>query len=171
MEIEVKALEIDKKEIEKKLAKLGAKKIFDGEFEFILFDRPNEELKKKEALLRLRKEGSKIVLAFKKKISMKRVKKMEEIEVEVSDFEKTRKILKQLGFVEFLKAKKHRTSYKLEGTHFDIDTYKGKLKKIPTFMEIEAESEKEIARYIKLLNLPREKIKSWTLKELLEYYV
>jgi adenylate cyclase class IV len=65
-EIEVKVLNVDKQEIEERLSELGAKQIFDGEIKTCFFDFKDCSIVKAKNVLRLRKEGMKSVLTFKK---------------------------------------------------------------------------------------------------------
>jgi len=154
-EIEVKILNINRKEIEKKLISLGAKKIFDGKIEAEFFDFENNSLQKSDIILRLRKEEEKIFLTFKKLIEKKDIKIEEELEVEVSDFEISKEILKSLGFKIWKTAQKHRTSYSLENVHFEFDNYLGDYEFIPEFLEIEAKSIEEIYKFVKILGFEK----------------
>jgi len=166
MEIEVKILEIDKKQIEKKLVALGARKIFDGTMHVLSFDFPDLRLRKKKDFLRLRTEGQKTMLTYKKKVSKKRSKKAIEYEAKVSDFQKTKVLLEALGLKITFKIDKKRTEYELPNVKFAIDTYPG----IPTFMEIEADSEKKVFSYAKRLGFPEKDCRAWTGRDVFEYY-
>jgi adenylate cyclase class IV len=55
-EIEVKVIEINKSEVEKKLLLLGAKKVLDCAIETTIFDTKNADLKNSGKNLRLRKK-------------------------------------------------------------------------------------------------------------------
>ena len=97
-EIEVKFLNIDSDSIEKKLIKIGAKKIFEKLYKRKVFDYSDLRLDKAGAFLRLRDEGDKITMAFKQRLGMgvdcnTNDKGMEEIEVIVDDFDKVSQIL------------------------------------------------------------------------------
>lgn len=151
-ETELKFLEIDRIEIEKNLKQIGAKKVFNRMFNVILFDYPDNSITKKGAYLRLRDEGDKILLTYKKPVTNHKVKITDEIETAVKDFDETRKILTILGFTEIYNVKKRRIRYKTKDAQFEIDNYLGKYKFIPEFLEIEA-NQKAIKKYQKLLNL------------------
>ena len=163
-EIEVKILEINKTQIERKLKSLGAKKVFDGDVYAIYF-------KNKNNTIRLRKKGNKSYLTVKLKLRSKKAKVREEHEIEVSDFEITKKILELLGLKKYINQKKHRTSYKIKDTIFEIDKYSGKYSRIPAFLEIEGKKVNEIYKYAKLLGFKEEQCKPWTGKDLIEYYL
>ena len=101
MEHEVKILEVNKVQIEKKLKKLGAKKIFSGLLEIYYFDYPGKKLMNNNKVLRLRKQGKKqTVLTFKIKGNHKECKLMHELETEVSNFKEMYEILILLGFID-----------------------------------------------------------------------
>ena len=169
-EIEIKILEINRKEIEKKLIALGAKKIFNGEIDALFFDFKDKSLRKIGNTLRLRKEGNKTILTFKKPIEKKRAKIKEELEIEVSGFDTMKIILESLGFCVWKRMKKHRTSYELKRVHFEFDTYKEKYKFIPEFLEIEAKDIETIYGFVRLLGFKNEDCKPWSSQDLIKYY-
>ena len=152
-EIEVKFLNIDTDLIIKKLEDLGAKKIFDQLYRRRVFDYPDWRLDKDSSWLRLRDEGEKITLAFKKRINPGlnglNDQGMEEREIEVSDFEKTADILLSIGFVEKHYVENRRIRYVLDDIEFDIDFYP----QLEPYLEIEASSWEKIEEAIKLLSL------------------
>lgn len=164
-EIEVKVIEINKEEIEKKLIEFGAKKIGEYDIESIIFDTKNKDLSKKQNLLRLRKKG-KNYLTFKGTPKFNVAKTVEELEVEVSDFELTKKILEQSGFIASNVAKKHRITYKLKNSLIEIDDYFF----IPVFLEIESPTEIELEEIINLFNFDKNKVKTWNGFDLLKHY-
>jgi len=172
-EIEVKILEIDRKKVEQKLISLGAQKVFDGEMQTYFFDKPDRSLREQRITLRVRTEGKKTMLTIKTLVEnsvSSAAKRRNETEVEVSDFEKTRQLLEALGFLVDLEMKKRRISYQLSGVHFEIDRYLGEYDYIPEFLEIEAQDEKTIFKYVKLLGFTKEECKPWSWKELVEKY-
>jgi len=154
-EIEVKFLNINSTLIEKKLKEIGARKIFKKLYKRKAFDYPDLRLDKAGAWLRLRDEGDKITLAFKQRIGVKthdgktNDKGMEEIEVEVNDFEKTADILSRIGFKEKHYAENKRIRYQLGDIEFDIDFFP----QLEPYLEIEASSWEKIDKAIKLLGL------------------
>ena len=169
-EIEVKVLEIGRAKVEKRLKSLGAKKTFDGEIKALYFDCPDRSLRKAKDVLRLRKVGSKAVLTYKKFVKDGFAKVREELETEVSDFDTARSILRNLGFSTWLEMRKHRTTYELDGAHFEFDKYKGEYSFIPEFLEIEAKSPSQIHKYAKLLGFKKSDCKPWTSWDLIKYY-
>ncbi|MBW2993509.1 class IV adenylate cyclase [Candidatus Woesearchaeota archaeon] len=165
-EIEVKILEINKKEMIKKLKKLGAKKTFEGKIYAVSYDFKNGVLAKKNSFIRLRRVGNKSFLTYKRKITQRKAKIMKEIETEIDDFNEMRKILLAINLKPANDYTKKRTSYKLGKVTFEIDEYK----QIPAYMEIEAPTIKQINKFIKKLSIDKSKIKTWTGKEVFKHY-
>jgi adenylate cyclase class 2 len=165
-EVEVKVIDIDKKEIIKKLESLDAEKVFDGDVFTVMFDFEDNRLVKQNGYLRLRKMGDAAFLTFKKVLSQDKAKVADEREVAVENFGETRSILEALGMKEKKSWAKHRISYVLD----DIDICIDSQAETPDFLEIEAISEEEIYYLVDELELPRDKVKNWTGKELVEHY-
>jgi len=171
-EIEAKILEVNKTLIEAKLKELGAKKTFEGIIDGKFFDYPNEALKKNGEILRLRMQGEKCFLTYKKGDQTKtEVKVAEEIETEVSDFKLMEQILSKVGLIESKKTMtKHRTTYSIGETHFEIEEPIGEYEHIPTFLEIEAPNEEEIYKYAKRLGFEKKQCLAWTGGDVLKHY-
>jgi adenylate cyclase class 2 len=169
-EIEVKILEINPKEVEKKLIKLGAKKKFDGMIRSFTLDYPNRSLKKKKCLLRLRTMGETGFVTFKKGMKESKAKICEETEITVSDLEKMRIISEELGLAKVDSMEKTRKSYSLGKVHFEIEKYINKHNNVPAFMEIEAPNTKLIYKYAKLLGFSEKECLPWTAGDVIRYY-
>ena len=158
-EFEVKFLEINPKEVEQKLVKLGAKKVFDKVFRVRIFDYPDLRLHNDAAWFRVRDEGDKITMAFKKRLGIDTTGKandlgMQEHEVEVNDFETACNIMFSLGLIQKFYEEKRRIRYLLDNLEFDIDHCPG----IKPFLEIEAPSWEKVDKAISLLDLdPKDK--------------
>ncbi|OGE79083.1 MAG: hypothetical protein A2751_05555 [Candidatus Doudnabacteria bacterium RIFCSPHIGHO2_01_FULL_46_14] len=166
-EIEVKILEIDVKDVQKKLAALGAKKIFDGEVSWTGFDFPDGKLGKGE-MLRLRRVGDRAELTHKKLLSTTGAKISEELQTEVGDYESTKKILEAVGFREKrgYPLNKHRISYSLKDLRFEIDTFSD----FPTYLEIEGPSQETINEHVEKLGFSIEQTKPWGAREVFDHY-
>ena len=67
LEIEAKILEIDKKDLETKLRRLGAKKTRERKVESQFFDFSKNSLRKKGTILRLRLDGKRQCLLLRKR--------------------------------------------------------------------------------------------------------
>ncbi len=137
-EIELKILDIDIKEIEKKLIKLGADKISTNLVSVNIFDFEDSRIKKKRELLRLRQIGDKIELTHKgKRKEDIEFKISEETETTVESFEEMKKILEKIGLICINESEKTRTSFKIGKTKIEIDQHP----KIPPYLEIEGTKE------------------------------
>jgi len=154
-EIEVKFLDINVEDIEKKLADIGAKKEFHRLYKVRAFDYPDLRLNSCGAWIRLRDEGDKIRLAYKERLGFTGHKGeendqgMKEIELVVESFDKTAKFLESIGLKEKFREEKRRTRYLFDGIEFDIDEAPA----LKPYLEIEAKSWTEIDRAIELLEL------------------
>ncbi|HXK32330.1 MAG TPA: CYTH domain-containing protein, partial [Candidatus Paceibacterota bacterium] len=112
------------------------------------------------AFLRLRDEGDKITMTFKQRLGVKthdgktNDEGMEEIEVTVSDFEKTAELLMKIGLKEKFYEENRRIRYQLNDIEFDIDFWP----LLEPYLEIEAASWEKIDKTIELLELdPKDK--------------
>lgn len=163
-EIEAKFLEIDIKKIIEKLDSLGAKKNFDITYRRRVFDFPNYSLEFNHSWLRLRDEGDQITLAYKKRFGVGEKFKdmgMNEIEVIVSDFDKTADILLSIGMIEKFYEENKRLKYTLDGVEFCIDEWP----LIPPYFEIEGRNWVEVENMAIKLDLNwREHIRCSTMQ-------
>jgi len=169
-ETEVKILNVDKKEIMKKLSQFGAEQIFNDEITTRFFDFEDGRITKAKNVLRLREEGKRSLLTFKKIIRKQSAKEAEEYEVEISDLQTLKKILESLGLSETRNIQKHRTSYKLDQIRFDIDTHENELSHVPSYLEIEAENVELIYKYAELLGYSAKDCLPWSTEDVINYY-
>ena len=149
-EYEIRVLEIDKEEMIRKLEKLGAKKI--GEFNqkrYVYNLKPAEEGK----WIRLRTNGKITTLTYKD-IESNTIDGTKEIEIKVNDFEITNEFLENIGFKNKGYQENKRIQYILDGVEIDIDSWP----MIPTYMEIEGVSEKEVLDKLELLEVDKSKV-------------
>jgi adenylate cyclase, class 2 len=139
-EFEAKFLDIDIQATRDKLKALGASLIYpECTVHQKIFDYPDFRLNKADSWLRLRDENNKIILTFKK-WEKEGVDGMKEVETKVDSFEQTEKILFALGMIVKSNQAKKRELWKLNEIEFMIDTWPW----IPTFVEIEGESEEKV---------------------------
>jgi predicted adenylyl cyclase CyaB len=169
-EIEIKILDISRKETEDKLTGLGAKKIFDDEVHAVYYDFSDNSLGNEKATFRLRREGKRSVLTFKTHVEDSEAKVRDEIEVAVGDFMKMRSLLEAVGFRAWLEMKKHRVTYELPGVHFEFDKYHGMYEYIPEFLEIEGADIETVRNYAGMLGFRKEDCKPWDALQVAEYY-
>lgn len=149
-EYEIRVLEIDVEGIIKKLEELGA--IKKGEFNqkrYIYDLKPVENGK----WIRLRTNGKVTTLAYKDIVS-DTIDGTKEIEFEVEDIEKTNEFLNSIGFNYRSVQENKRIEYILNNVTIDIDSWP----MIPTYMEIEGESEEDVMKAKKLLEVDESKV-------------
>ena len=157
-EFEVKFLNIDPVKIQEKLKEIGAKKVGDYFYKRRVFDYPDWRLDKAASWLRLRDEGERITLSFKKRLGVSthdgttNDAGMKEIEIEVNDFDKTVMLLLELGFIEKHYVENKRIRWEKDEIEFDIDTYP----ELEPYLEIESTSWNKIDEAIDMLNLKNE---------------
>lgn len=173
-EIEVKVLNIDKDEIERKLINLGAKLVKDEDQVNMRFDTIDNYLKKNcNGYLRIRKTKNYIngkstnTLTLKKNISRNNCRINEEIETEISNVEEMIKILNELNYIMKAPADKHRRSYIYDDILFEIDEWDKKVYAKP-YLEIEVKHEEKLEQAIKLLDIDRRNITVKPIEELIK---
>ncbi len=133
-EIELKILDINVRQMTRRLKKLGAKQTQRALFKAESFDFPDRSLQHRDSYLRIRQEGKGTVLTFKgRRTKSKYFQQRTELECTVSDYQTMKKILLKLGMRLDMHHEKKRTSFVLGGVHFDMDEYPT----IPPFVEIE----------------------------------
>ncbi|MGD0203185.1 MAG: CYTH domain-containing protein [Candidatus Bathyarchaeia archaeon] len=169
-ELEVKILEVNRIKIEETLTSLGAKKVFDGDIQTMFFDFKDGAIIKAKNVLRLRKEQDKTELTYKKVHITETAKLAEEYSVEVSNLETMKKILENIGLSITESMQKHRVSYTLNHTRFDIDCYAGDYGYIPELLEIESENIDLIHKYAALLGFQAKDCLPWSTDELIRHY-
>jgi adenylate cyclase, class 2 len=152
-EIETKVLEVNVEEIKKKLKSLGAKEIQNTRLTIDWYSLKGLKNNDHPWYLRVRKTSD-----GKSEISWKSIEKFvgntrqsEEININISDFEKSKSLLEAIGLQNYAHQEKDRVSFVLEDWNFDLDKYPG----MPAYLEIEGKSEKNVGEAIKLLELQK----------------
>lgn len=168
-ECEVKILDVDVEDLENKLRALGAEKIFEGELTATFFDDEQETIRRAGSTLRLRQEGHRYVLTYKKALPGE-AKVREELETEIADLATAKGILQALGYTPWFTIRKHRISYSLPGVKFEIDKHTDDYAHIPPFLEIEAEDEEIVFEWAEKLGYRRDDCKPWTILDLAKHY-
>lgn len=97
--------------------------------------------------LRLRTNGIETTLTIKEVADKSRIDGTREVEVIVSDFDKTDEILKELGYDFRSYQENKRIRYIYQGVEFDIDTWP----LIPTYVEIEGKTKEDVEQILKEL--------------------
>ncbi|MBU0975776.1 MAG: CYTH domain-containing protein [Patescibacteria group bacterium] len=152
IEYEAKSLNINKNKLSTNLKQIGAKLVFP-ETKFVRQTFISKELKSQNAWLRIQKEYSGIFLALKVANDKCSVSGLQEMSIEVKDFDKTCKFLEVLGYQKECFEEKLREKWSKDNIIFDIDTWPG----LAPFIEIEADSENEVIKGFKHLDLEYEK--------------
>lgn len=151
LEFETQILDINKDETIERLRKLGAEETPEAFQKRWIFD--IECLNAKNPGLgkwvRLRQNNGRNMLTYKNRFGTG-ISETEEIEVEVGDFDKTAEIFSKLsGFIGKFYQENKRHLFKYDGIEFSIDSWP----MIPTFLEIESNSEEKVRQGLKLLDL------------------
>jgi predicted adenylyl cyclase CyaB len=165
-EIEVKVLDINKKLIEDRLTKLGAKKISDGLVNSWHYDFPDEKIKNNSDHLRIRQEGGHSFITFKSPISRDQAKIMEELETDIQDIKTMKTIFEKIGLEMKGEFQKQRVSYELNDSKIELD----KNPNIPWYLEIEAKGIQHIHSISEALGIQRSQLKPWSTKQVYQHY-
>ena len=149
-EIEVNFAGIDIAEIRQALKAAGAQ--LEQPMRLMkraLIEEPHHEAE--HAFIRIRDEGDKITLTFKRRDdpSASTIDSVKELEVEVSDFDKTVTIFSEAGWKYKTFQESKRETWKLDGTEVVIDEWPW----LEPYIEIEGESEADVRAAAKKLGL------------------
>jgi len=148
-EIEAKFLDIDPDAIRSKLKELGASLVHSESFtRQKVFDFPDFKLDKDMSWLRLREENDKTTLTLKK-WEKEGVDGMQETECAVDSFAETERLLYGIGMQVKSIQEKKRELWRFGDVEFMIDTWPW----IPTFLEVEGDSEDSVRNAAALLNM------------------
>lgn len=149
IEIEAKFLDIDKDKIRKLLNDNGAVLVHA---ECLMrrknFDYPDARLEKIGGWIRVRDEGDKVTLAYKQLID-RTIEGTREISLVVEDFDKISNLLLAIGLDNKSYQETKRERWELDGVEVTIDTWPW----IPTFVELEGESEEKLKSVAEKLSL------------------
>ena len=152
-EIEVRFLEIDSDQLKAKLKELEAEDKGERFFKEIIFYDKDLAFRKEHKFVRLRNDGDTTWLTYKQHHSKGKeiaaIDDVDEIEVTVSDYESTKDLLEKVGLDPFREQEKKRHTFILNGVLVEIDTWPS----IPTYVEIEGESEEVIKKTAEYLDL------------------
>ncbi len=160
-EIEVKILEISKKDLTQKLLDAGGKKIFSWNIEAEFFITENHKK------IRLRKYADHNTLTYKvKNDAVSLFKQAQEFECDFDNYDDFVFILESLGCTKCGSSSKFRESYVLNDIRYDFDSIEG----IPDFVEIEATSPEKVEEWVQFLGYTLADTKNFWEKELKNYY-
>lgn len=126
LEVESKYRSPGNAKVERTLAALGAKKVFDGMIEDVYFAHPGRDFGKTDEALRLRKKEDSSELTYKgPRMKMEHTKAREEITLKVEDALAAQRIVERLGFEEKYVVRKHRSAYILDKLRIEVDEVEG----------------------------------------------
>ena len=148
-EIEAKFLDVNPGGIREKLKSIGAKQIYPERLMTRkVFDFADHHLEKEGAWIRVRNEGDKVTLSYKKLVD-RSLHGTKEITVVVDDFDQTCNLFLTLGFVQDSFQETKREKWEFENCEISLDTWPW----IPTFVELEAPDENTIKSLAEKLGL------------------
>ena len=148
-EIEVRFLEIDPEDLKKKLKKLGAEDLGEDYFKEILFYHTDPILNdNRRRFVRIRQTKHGAILTFKHRNEHHGIS-TKEIEFGINNAEKAQLFLEETGWAVSRFVEKKRHSFKLNGVEIDIDLFP----KAPYFVELEGNSEEDLRKMAKALEL------------------
>lgn len=160
-EFETKVLNIHVEEIIKKLRQLGAEETPEVLMRRYVFDIKSSNIE----FIRLRDNGHKSTITYKYKVrGNSRVGKTIEIEVEVSDFDKTAQILSKLSFRRTFYQENKTHIFRLNGIEFAINTWP----MIKPFLEVESNSQEKVKKGLEMLSLTGKDVGDLDLKEIFQ---
>ena len=142
-EIEAKFLNIDIEKIRTRLKKIGATLEYpERMMKRKVYDYPDERLRKIGAWIRVRDEGEgKVTLSYKQ-LQNRTLHGTKEITLDVSDFNTMCDFLQACGFDSKSYQETKREKWTIGNSEITIDTWPW----IPTFIEVESETEEEVRR-------------------------
>ena len=148
-EIEAKFLDIDPAAVRNQLRSIGARQVYPEHLmKRKTFDYPDRRLNNVGGWVRVRQEADAITLAYKQ-LDNRTIHGTKEVSVKVDDFDRTCEFLTDIGLIEKSYQETRRELWLLGSAEITIDTWPW----IPTFMEIEAETESSVRDITRRLGL------------------
>ncbi|HTE57249.1 MAG TPA: class IV adenylate cyclase [Verrucomicrobiae bacterium] len=148
-EIEVKFLGIDHDAVRTRLKKIGAKCAHPmRQLQRVNMDFPDNRLEERGGWVRIRTNGPKTALAYKQ-LEDWTLHGVKEVEVEVSDFADTQKLLEGIGLVVRSYQETKRETWRHKGAEIVLDEWPW----VRSFMEIEGISEENVRQVASELGL------------------
>jgi len=164
-EIEIKILEINVEEIEKKLAELGAKKVEECLIHDKIFDFPDKGIRNKKEVFRIRNHENRNEITYKANPAKGDFLEHDEHETTIGDFDTACKIVEHLGLTVVYDLQKRRKSYVLDNVKIEIDKYPT----IPAYLEIEG-SKEDIQNALEKLGYTMEDTTNMRATQVLKHY-
>ena len=147
IEKEIRVLEINKNKFVRQIMSMGAVPVDEDLLQrrYVYDIDPRDKTK----WMRLRTNGKKTTLTVKQILDRHSIAGTEEHEIEIENFEVANTMLNKLGFKPRNYQENIRSIYKLGGVEISIDTWP----LIPTYAELEGESEAEIVALVQALGI------------------
>ncbi|WP_297635438.1 CYTH domain-containing protein [uncultured Clostridium sp.] len=174
-ELETRIINIDVEDLRKKLIELKAEKVKVEDQINDLYDFEDKRLLNEKGYARIRtvydnlRNKEVIFMTTKKLLSQDKFKVMEENEVIVDDKVMAEGIFKSLGLKLYQSIKKYRESYRLENGLVEIDINDKSFCPFP-YIEIETDSEENLAKILSLLGYTMKDTTSKTIYTLIEEF-
>lgn len=161
-EIEARLLEVDYSKFVEKLNGVGAQLVGDYlQLRYCYDFSPVKE----NSWIRLRTNGKETTLTIKE-ICDGSIDGTKELEILVSSFAETDRILNKLGYNARSKQENRRIKYLLDGVEIDIDFWPY----IPTYVEFEGKNVREIKSVCEKLNVPFNDLVTLDVASIYAYY-
>lgn len=165
-EIEAKFINVNFSHLREKLKTLGAKLVFPERLmKRKNFDYPDRRIEKKGGWIRLRDEGDKITLSYKR-LYDRSINGTKELRLEVSSFAEAEKFLNEIGLEEKSYQETRRESWVLGSSEIEIDTWPW----IPSFVEIEGVNESTVKDLAENLGFDWSKAKFGSVENIFQDY-
>lgn len=157
-EFEARISGINIEAIEKKLTKLGAKRIGEKKFKRFIYE---HNPKREGSWIRLRTDGNETTLTIKD-VKNKEIDGTKEIEIVVNCIHETHLLLKNLGYNHRSYQENNRISYELNFVRLEIDSWP----LIPSHLEIEGDSIEDVEKTVELLGFTKKDIVSGKISDI-----
>lgn len=152
IEYEAKILDVKVEGLTARIREAGGRYVADRTMRRYVYDLVRGDLSK---WARLRDDGTTATLTTKH-IEHDGIDGTHEIEVVVSDFDKTHALMEKLGFTAKAYQENLRDSYELDGARLELDVWP----RIPPYLEIEADSKEEVIRVAGLIGYSEDQLTS-----------
>ena len=139
-ELELRILDVDVNKVIDKLEKMGAEKVGDWHYIRYIYDtKPFDD----DKWIRLRSNGEEITLTYKN-FANDSIDGVKELEIGVSDLQKTKEFLEILGYEHISFQENKRIRYMYNDIEIDIDTWPY----LNAYVEVEANSKDKVIEIV-----------------------
>jgi len=176
LEIEVKVLEANHKDLESRIILAGGIKTFEDDLIALRLDLNSKYSFNSPEMIRIRLEGNIVKITHKLKLEKSITTNCVETEIESpNNIYEVTNLFEKLGYKIIEETHKRRVSYNInlgngEFVKFDFDKYHKELEFIPEFVEIESNTAKNVLRGIEILGVNENQITTYGLGDLKRIY-